>query len=56
MTIKKRDGKWAVVHCHGDKKGETIATHDTEAEALAQHRAIQASKMSRKKHKKRAGG
>ena len=42
--IKKEGGKFKVKHCHGKKKGKTIATHKTYAEALAQHRAIQANK------------
>ena len=47
MTIRKRGGRWAVVHCHGIKKGKTIASHATKAEAVAQHQAIQASKKRR---------
>lgn len=42
--VVKRGGKYAVVHCHGKNKGKTIATHATKAGAMAQHRAIQASK------------
>jgi len=44
MTVKKRGSGYAVVHCHGKKKGKTIAKHRTKAAALRQHRAIQASK------------
>lgn len=40
MTVKGR----TVKHCHGDKKGKTIATHKTKKEAVAQHRAIMANK------------
>ncbi len=42
--IGKVKGGWAVKHCHGAKKGKTIAKHKTRAGALAQHRAIQAKK------------
>jgi len=52
MVVQKRGGKWAVVHCHGKKKGKVIATHETKKEAMAQHRAIQASKARRRKKKK----
>lgn len=52
MTIAKRGGKWCVLHGHPKKKGSktdkpkgaTIACHNTRKEALAQHRAIMASK------------
>lgn len=47
--IKKRGSGYAVVHCHGAKKGRTIARHPTKAKAQAQHRAIMASKARRKK-------
>lgn len=49
MSVRKRKGGYAVVHCHGKKKGKTIAKHKTKKEALAQHRAIMASKSRRKK-------
>ncbi len=49
MTVKKQGGKWAVKHCHGKKKGQTIATHSTKAEALEQHKAIQANKKKKKR-------
>lgn len=52
MTVQKRGGKWAVVHCHGKDKGKIIGTHKTKKEALAQHKAIQASKAKRRKKKK----
>lgn len=51
MTIKKKGKKWATVHCHGKDKGKTISTFDTEKEALAQHRAIQANKSKHKRRK-----
>ena len=44
MTIRKSGSGYAVVHCHGKKKGKTIARHKTKKAALAQHRAIQANK------------
>lgn len=47
--IKKIGNKWAVVHCHGAKKGKVIAKHATYEEALKQHRAIEASKARREK-------
>lgn len=43
MTVKKVDG-WATVHCHRKKKGKIISKFKTKKEALAQHRAIMASK------------
>jgi hypothetical protein len=43
MTIKKVDG-YATVHCHGKDKGKIIHKFKTKKEALAQHRAIMASK------------
>jgi hypothetical protein len=49
MTVKKRGKGWAVVHCHGKKKGQTIAKHKTKAKAMRQHRAIQANKRRRGK-------
>lgn len=49
MTVKKIKGGYAVKHCHGKDKGKTIAKHKTKAEAMAQHRAIMASKARRKK-------
>jgi len=56
MTVKKRGSKYCVVHGHAKKKGSktdkpkgsTIACHDTKKEALAQHRAIMASKKKKK--------
>ena len=44
MTVKKKGKSWAVTHCHGKKKGKTIAKHATKKKAMAQHRAIQAKK------------
>lgn len=52
MTIKKIGSMWAVVHGHPKKKGSKrdkpkgtiIAKHKTKKGALAQHRAIMASK------------
>ena len=44
MSVKKVKGGYAVVHCHGKKKGKCIGTHKTKKKALAQHRAIQANK------------
>lgn len=43
MTIKKIDG-YATVHCHGKNKGKIIHKFKTKKKALAQHRAIMASK------------
>ena len=50
MSVVKRGKKHAVVHCKGEDKGKVIATHGTRAEALAQHRAIKASQVRRRKH------
>ena len=47
--IVKRNGKFAVVHCHGKDKGKTIGSHDTYKEALAQHYAIEMSKKRKRK-------
>lgn len=55
MTVKKTKGGWAVVHCHKKKKnskrdkpkGSVIGRHKTKKEAVAQHRAIQASKHAK---------
>lgn len=47
MTVKKRGSGYAVVHCKGKKKGKTIAKHKTKKKAMAQHRAIQASKRKK---------
>lgn len=44
MTVKKSGSGYATVHCHGKKKGKIIHKFKTKKEALAQHRAIQASK------------
>lgn len=40
-TVVKRGGKWVLL---SKKTGEVLGTHETEAEALAQERAVQASK------------
>jgi len=42
--VVKRGNKWCVVHCHGEEEGEVIKCFETEAEAQAMHRAIEASK------------
>jgi len=47
MAIKKRGNKWVTVHCHGKKKGKVISKFPTKKKAMAQHRAIQASKRKR---------
>ena len=49
MSVRKVKGGYAVKHCHGAKKGKTIAKHKTKAQALRQHRAIQANKHRKKK-------
>ena len=48
MVIRKAKKGYKVVHCHGAKKGKTIAKHKTKAKAMAQHRAIQASKRRKR--------
>jgi hypothetical protein len=48
MSVRKTKSGWKVIHTHGKKKGQTIAKHKTKKEAMAQHRAIQASKARRK--------
>jgi hypothetical protein len=47
MSVQKHGSGYAVKHCHGKKKGKIIAKHKTKAEALAQHKAIQANKAKR---------
>jgi hypothetical protein len=47
MTVKKVSGGYATKHCHGRKKGRTIAKFKTKKEAEAQHRAIQANKKEK---------
>ena len=49
MSVKKTKSDYAVKHCHGKKKGKVIAKHTTKKKAMAQHRAIQASKHKKKK-------
>jgi len=48
MSVRKRGKGYAVVHCHGKKKGNVIAKHKTKKAAMRQHRAIQASKKRKK--------
>ena len=43
-VIEKRGDKWCVMHCHGPEAGTPIKCFDTEAEAEAMHRAIEAQK------------
>ena len=50
MVVRKNPkGGYDVKHCHGSKKGQTIAHHPTKEKAEAQHRAIQANKRKGKK-------
>ena len=49
MAIRKVKGGYATKHCKGKDKGKIIKKFKTYREALAQHRAIQASKRKRKK-------
>jgi hypothetical protein len=44
MAVKKVSGGYAVVHCHGKKKGQVIKKFKTKKKAMAMHRAIQANK------------
>jgi len=44
--VEKRGNQWCVVHCHGEEAGEVIKCFDTEEEAQAMHRVIEASKHS----------
>lgn len=44
MAVKKIKGGYATVHCHGKNKGKVIHKFKTKKQAMAQHRAIQASK------------
>ena len=50
MTVKKVGGGYATVHCHGEDKGGIIHKFATKEEAMAQHKAIQASKAKQKHH------
>jgi len=55
--IEKRGSKWCVIHGHPKKKGSkrdkpkgsVISCHTTKKAALAQHRAVMASKKRKKK-------
>jgi hypothetical protein len=44
--IEQRDGKWCILHCHGDLAGQVIKCFDSEAEAQAMHQAMMANKES----------
>jgi len=48
--VVKRGGQWCVIHCHGPEAGQAIKCFDTEAEAQAMHRAIQARKHEAYQH------
>jgi hypothetical protein len=45
--VKKVEGGWAVVHCHGAKAGQVIKKFKTKKKAMAMHGAIQAHKHSK---------
>ena len=47
--IVKRGNRWAVVHCHGKKKGKTIKSYRSRGAALRLHRAIEANKHKKSK-------
>lgn len=47
MSVEKRGSGWATVHCHGADKGKIIHKFKTKKAAMAQHRAIEASKHRR---------
>jgi len=49
MTVKRVKGGYATAHCHGKKKGKVIKKFKTKKKAMAQHKAIQASKRRRAK-------
>jgi len=49
MVVRKKGSFWATIHCSGKDKGKIIAKFKTQKQAMAQHRAIQASKKRRKK-------
>lgn len=46
MTVAKVKGGYATKHCHGSDKGKVISKFKTKKKALAQHKAIMASKSS----------
>jgi len=49
MVVKKNSkGQWCTYHCHGADKGKVIACFPTKEAAMAQHRAIEASKHATK--------
>jgi len=50
MTVERVKGGYATKHCHGEDKGKIIHKFKTKAEAMAQHRAIMASKARGKHH------
>jgi len=43
-VVEKHGNKWCVMHCHGPEAGTPIQCFDTEEEAQAKHRAIEAQK------------
>lgn len=50
MSVRKVGKGYAVVHCHGKKKGKRITKKPlTKKKAQAVHRAIQANKHRKKK-------
>jgi len=48
MSIGKSGSGYRVYHCHGKKKGKTIAKFRTKKAALRMHRAIQVNKRRKK--------
>ena len=52
MAIKKKRNKYAVVHCHGKEKKETIGTHSNKESAVAHHKAIMVNKKPVRRKKK----
>jgi len=48
LVVEKRGDKWCVIHCSGPDTGKPIKCFDTEAEAQAMHRAIEANKATAK--------
>jgi hypothetical protein len=47
MSIGKSGSGWRVYHCHGKKKGKTIAKFKTKKAALRMHRAIQSKRRKK---------
>jgi hypothetical protein len=55
MSVRKVKGGYATVHCSGEDAGREISRFPTKRQAMAQHRAIMASKTARRSVRARRG-